>query len=376
MRDFTLRTRNSCDPASSMAKLTSNPIPSPPEPASVSSDTTAHGKLIPPIERLRIFSDRDWEDFVWEWADSLKSTYGRVDKCSGAGDMGRDVIAVVNPVSGVWDNYQCKRYDKPLKPSDVWIELGKFAYYTKRGDYELPRRYFFAASQGVGPKLSNLLKKPEKLREGLLQNWAEHCRAKITTTEAVELDASMRAHIAALDFSIFDTVPPLRMLDEHAKTRWYVARFGGGLPERPAVPAPPEEPAAHEAVFVRELLAAYGDHLKKPVSTIADLEPAALRAHFGDARVEFYSAEALRTFSRDTLPNGAFDRLQEDVQSGIGDELRDDRHEDGYRRAVAVIKTARVLPLDAHAVSGRMSIRDRGGICHQMVNDGKFRWVK
>jgi hypothetical protein len=359
-----------------MAKLPSNPIPSPPEPAAVSGDVTVHGKLIPPIERLRIFSDKEWEDFVWEWSDSLKSDYAKVEKCSGAGDMGRDIIAIVDTVTGVWDNYQCKRYDKPLKPSDVWVELGKLAYYTKRGDYDLPRRYYFAASQGVGPRLSNLLKKPDSLRNELLTNWSNHCRDKITTTSPVELDADMRAHIAAIDFSIFDSVPPLRILDGHAKTRWHIARFGGGLPERPAVPVPPDEPAPHEAVFVEELLAAYGDHLKKTIATPAELDSPDLSAHFGEARLEFYSAEALRTFSRDTLPNGAFDRLQDDVQSGIGDELRDDRHQDGYRKAVAVIKTARLLPLNSHAVSSRMSIRDRGGICHQMVNDKKFRWIK
>jgi hypothetical protein len=358
-----------------MPKLTSAPLPPPPEPSNVSSDTVAFGALIPPIDRIKIFGDKQWEEFVLEWAHSLKTDYARVERCGGAGDLGRDVIATVDS-SGKWDNYQCKHYTAPLAPTDIWTELGKLVYYTRRGDYTYPRRYSFVAPQGAGPKLSNLLKKPESLRAGLLDNWDAHCRTKITATETVELDAGLRAYIAGLDFSIFDTVPPLRILDGHANTRWHVARFGGGLPERPPVPLPPTEPAEHETVFVQELLRAYGDHLKKPIAVVDDVDSSDMRAHYGEARLEFYSAESLRTFSRDTLPPGAFERLQDDVHSGVTDDLRDDRHEDGYRRVVAVVRTARMLPLGAHAVHGRMSIRDRGGICHQLVNDRKFRWVK
>src|SRR5262249_40413476 len=157
-------------------------------------------------------------------------------------------------------------------------ELGKLVYHTSRGDYTYPRRYNFVAPQAAGPKLSNLLKKPKQLRAGLLKHWDEHCHTKISTTKTVGLDASLRPLILGLDFSICDTVPPLRILDGHSKTRWHVARFGGGLPERPLVAAPPVEPAAHETVFVQELFAAYGDHLKKPIATLADLDSGDLRS--------------------------------------------------------------------------------------------------
>ena len=359
-----------------MAKLPSAPIQSPPEPSSVSADAVAFGKLVPAIDLLKIFSDTQWEEFVLEWADSLKNEYVRVERCGGAGDMGRDVIAMVDPDTDTWDNFQCKHHGAPLAPHDIWTELGKLVFYTRRGDYGYPRRYSFVAPRGAGTKLSNLLKKPDQLRAGLIDNWDTHCRTRIAETEAIELDEALRGYIETLDFSIFDAVPPLRILDGHAKTRWHVARFGGGLPERPPTPVPPSEPAAHETVFVQELFRAYGDHLKKPIAILTDLDSGDLHAHYGEARLEFYSAESLRTFSRDTLPPGAFERLQDDVHSGIGDDLRDDRHADGYRRVVAVVKTARLLPLDAHAVHGRMSIRDRGGICHQLVNDRKIRWVK
>lgn len=352
------------------------PLPSPAAPATVSADLVITGQPIPAIDRIKLFSNRQWEDFVLEWADSLRGQYSRVDRCGGAGDMGRDVIATVRDGNGAWDNYQCKHYQESLKPTDIWIELGKLAYYSSRGEYTFPRRYLFIAPQGAGTKLSNLLKKPEELRAGLIANWNTYCRGSITSTAAVDLDVALRTYIDGLDFSIFEATPPLRIIDGHARTRWHVARFGGGLPPRPPVAAPPTEPADTETTFVRELFHAYADHLKQSVNTVADLTQApGLREHFGDARLEFYSAESLRTFSRDTLPPGEFEKLQDEVHSGIRDEVRGN-HADGYQRVVAVVKTSRTLPLAGHALHGRMSVRDHGGICHQLANDGKVQWIK
>jgi hypothetical protein len=252
------------------------------------------------------------------------------------------------------------------------------SYYTFRGDYSYPRCYFFVASQGVGPALSNLIKKPHALREGLFANWDKACRTEITKREVVECDDRMRAYIASLDFSIFQSKPLLRIIEEHGKTRWHVARFGGGLPVRNEPINPPSEPASNEQGFIYELRRAYADHLKRDVKDIdAGLAMREdLLEHFHDARVEFYSAEGLRTFSRDTLPTGdEFEKLQDEVHAGIKDEIRGDQ-DDGYRRVVAVVKTARALQLTSNPLTTRIHTRDRGGICHQLVNDGKFRWVK
>jgi hypothetical protein len=83
----------------------------------------------------------------------------------------------------------------------------------------------------------------------------------------------------------------------------------------------------------------------------------------------------LRTFSRDTLPEGEFEKLKDEVHSGIKDDVRGD-HADGYRRIVAAVKTARSLQLTCNPLTTRIHTRDRGGICHQLANDGKVRWVK
>lgn len=355
------------------------PVPIPPpqvQPPGLSADGIVLGQPVHPEDRIKLFSDKEWERFIHEWVDSIRDEYELIERCGGAGDMGRDVIATVKGGNGAWDNFQCKHYGNALTPSEVWVELGKLAYYTKRGDFPYPRRYYFIAPRGAGTKLSNLLKKPNELRRELLKNWDTHCRDGITKTEVVECDAAMSAHIQSLDFTIFQVTPVLRIIEAHAKTRWHAARFGGGLPQRPAALMPPPVPSGTEAIFVAELRRAYADHLGRDMKEVDDGLAGRddLREHFYDARVEFYSAEGLRTFSRDTLPPGEFEKLQDEVHSGIKDDVRGD-HPDGYRRVVAVVKMARTLPLTSHPLASRIHNRDRGGICHQLANDGKVRWV-
>ena len=127
---------------------------------------------------------------------------------------------------------------------------------------------------------------------------------------------------------------------------------------------------------MRSLLDAYSDYLKCSLLTVADLDSHDdVRDHFNDARLEFYSAEALRAFSRDILPPGAFEELKHQLHGGIKDELRG-VHPDGYRCVLSVVRTAKLLPITDHALKERLSSYDRGGICHQLANDKKIKWVK
>lgn len=157
-----------------------------------------------------------------------------------------------------------------------------------------------------------------------------------------------------------------------------MGRFGGDLPPRPAVKPPPPEVTHGEAVYVRALLDAYADHVARDMPSLDTLTGAAelrhLHDHFTDARLEFFSADARRSFSRDSLPPGEFERLQEHVRSGVIDVVRA-AHDDGYGRVLAVVGAAKQLPLDSHPLNTRIDPLDRGGICHQLVNDGRFRWL-
>lgn len=353
------------------------PLPAPPDPPEPSADSIASGLLIPAMDLMKYFSADAWEAFVLEWADSLVLEYQFVERCGSAGDMGRDVIATVSEGDpNVWDNYQCKHYNHPLWPSDIWLELGKAVYYSHQGEFTFPRRYRFVAPQGAGTTLIKLFKKPDELKTRLIKEWDDKCRNLITSTAEVLLEGELLDYINALDFSVIGYIPAQRLVDEHRKTRWHVARFGGGLPQRPPSPDPPDQPADNEVVYLGKLLAAYADHRGQAVRSVDDLDGVSdLLRHYSRSRKEFYSAEALQGFSRDTLPPGSFETLQEEVLAGVQDIL-DGQHEDGYRRVLAVVQAARQLQLTRHPLVPRLDVRDRGGICHQLANDREeVRWV-
>lgn len=341
----------------------------------LTSENIKTGKHISPLLRLRIMSADEWEEFIEEWVDSLQEHYYKVEKLGGAGDKGRDVIAIVDS-SGVWDNYQCKHYGHPLRPSDIWTEIGKLVYYTSKGEFSCPRRYLFVAPQGVGTTLSDYLRSPEKLVQGLRDNWDKHCKTKITTTDIIEL-STVDKQINKIDFSIFEYVKPSTIIDQHRKTSHFIPRFGGGLPKRAVPPEPPTQPTPEESIYLKKILKAYSDYSNQHILSIDDLRDNDLIEHYKDSRKEFYSAEALKRFSRDALSDGEFQTLQQEFLDGIKDEIRNPSHANGYIRLLQVIKVARALQITSHALIDCLITKDRGGICHQLANENKsVTWVK
>jgi hypothetical protein len=80
-------------------------------------DVVVSGPPVHPEDRIKLFSDQQWELFIQEWVDSLRAEYDLIQRCGDAGAMGRDVIATVKGGHGAWGNYQCKHYCDSLKPS-------------------------------------------------------------------------------------------------------------------------------------------------------------------------------------------------------------------------------------------------------------------
>lgn len=353
-----------------MANL--NPLPQP-KSLSVTPEQVNLGIPVPPVQRIRHFSAADWEDFTLEWASSLKSKYDSVQQCAGAGDMGRDVVAHVKG-SKRWHNYQCKHYSGPIAPNEVYVEFGKLLYYSFSGEYDYPEKYFFVAPCGVGTKLASFLEEPDQLKKAVIENWDQYCRTKITKTKEVSLDGAFKTYAEAADFSIFSSVPPLKMIEQHRLTPYYIARFGGGLPARPAVSHPPSTPGKNETVYISELLNAYSDDSGARIDSIHVLRShSTYTEHFDRSRQAFFSAESLRNFSRDNLPVQSYTELQEDIFEGIIDIVRGD-HSSGYKRCTAVTQASKCLQL-SHALAPRMRMLDRSGVCHQLVEEGKFKWV-
>lgn len=344
------------------------------EDAFLTVDRAQYGEHMEPLLRIRVMTSGQWERFTLEWAHSLKEDYAKVEQRGGSGDRGRDVVAhVKEELGGGWDNYQCKHYAHALAPSHAWVELGKVCYSAYTGAYSLPRRYYFVAPQYVGPGLSDLLDNPDRLKEGLLSNWDVYCKDGITSTKSIELDSPMRMFIEAMNFDIFQALPPLTMIEQHSRTRWHALRFGGGLPDRPPTPLPPREIEPGEAIYVRALYDAYEERLKVALGAIDELTDQVLLDHFNRCRREFYSAESLRKFSRDSVDPGTFEALMDDVYSGIVDVL-ESQHPDALERVHKVVAQAKALTISMNALATRLRPTDMGGICHQLANEEKLKW--
>lgn len=336
-----------------------------------------HGPSIPPQQRLLTYSADQWEDFVHEWVHyCLKKSYRLVQRFTGAGDMGIDVVGFVDDqgLNGAWDNYQCKHYDHALTPGDVWTEFGKVIWYSFKGEYAVPRRYCFVSPWGAGTKLSRLLANAAKLREELIANWDKNVKGAITSTQDVPLDSALRAYVDAFDLSIFEAKTALQLVDDHRSTPVHAARFGGGLPPRPGAAKPPAKVAALENRFVTQLLGAYTEHTGAPVPNPSSVPSGKLKEHFQRQREAFYHAESLRVFARDSVPTGTFEALQDDIFDGVVD-THDAAHVDGYEKVCAVTKAARDVQITANALISCTKPKDRDGICHQLVNEERLQWT-
>jgi hypothetical protein len=338
------------------------------------------GTPIPPIEKLKIFSAEQFEDFIREWATGFLKKQGKYlecKKCSGAGDKGRDVIAIID--SAKWENFQCKHYDHPLSPSDVYVELGKLLYYTHKKDYTVPHYYYFVSPRGLGPKLNDLLSKPDELKTLLFNSWETYCKKGIISNQEILLEETFLDYFNSFDFSIFKGYDPHQLIEEHHTTPYYACRFGGGLQKKRSFrTAPPSSIATNELVYTTKLFAAYTDFKKISISCTLDLtNDDELFNHFNRQREGFYSADSLNQFSRDTFPTEVdyFDDLKNEFYRGVVD-VANNRYADGYQRVKATTNFAKTLNISSNPLGSQVNMEDREGICHHLANEDKLTWVK
>lgn len=337
------------------------------------------GPPIAPLTRIMTYDSAEWEAFIEEWVSAcLKPKYKKVLRFSGANDRGIDVAGFADDkhLKGVWDNYQCKHYAAGITPSEAWPEIGKILWHSFNGHYLPPRSYYFVAPRGTGTTLTQYLANTSNLKTALLAAWDKNAKDAITTTESVPLTDKFAAYVDAFDFSIFKPTSPREIVEQHRGSPYFVGRFGGGLPARPAVAGPPDEIQDGESIYVGHLLAAYADHKKVPVPDHASLKAwQPLQDHFLRQRESFYHAESFRVFVRDHVEPGTFESLQDEVFHGVV-EICDAEYVDGFQRVNAVTQTAVGLPLDSHPLGASAFVRDRRGICHQLANKNRLKWTK
>lgn len=350
-------------------------LPSPP--CEFTSDHVQSGLPIEKITRVKSLSPDEWEVFVEEWANSLTGKYQKVSRSGGSGDQGVDVACFKdsNRFFGAWDNYQCKHYDHPLQPSDIWVEIGKIIYYSSIEEYKPPHKYYFVCPYNVGTKLSKFLNKPSQLKGEAEKNWENYCQNSITSVKSIALTGELKVYFDQFDFSIFSFKSTVEIIDEHQYTPFHSVRFGGGLPPRPALIPPPHVNQPEESRYIRKILDAYGEHSGERFEDSNFLESHELyKRDYERQRFRFYHAEALRNFARDTVPEGTFESLQNELFNGVIDTCEDD-HDNGFKRMKAVTKQATQIELTSNPLVTAVKVEDRQGICHQLANEDRLTWV-
>lgn len=341
------------------------------------SNHVASGIPIPKTRRVELFSDSEWEEFTEEWASSLQASYVHVVRFAGAGDQGLDVLGFVsdNTFAGGWDNYQCKHYVHALRPSDIWVEIGKIIYYSFLGEYPPPRKYFFVAPKGISTGLEKLLAKPEKLKLELKKNWQQHCESEITSKVSAPLTGDLLSFFDQFDFAIFSAKSLVELVEGHSKTPFHSVRFGGGLPARPPSAQPPEIIESTESRYIQQIFEAYSDHMQEIIKDVTHIESVPeLKNDFLRQRERFYHAESLRNFARDTVPEGTFSALQEDVYQSVID-ISESSYQDGLARMRATVAQSAQLPLTSSPLASVTRPQDKQGICHQLANEERLTWV-
>lgn len=347
-----------------------------PVPAATGSPApTLAGSPVPPAHRIYFYSPDEWEVFITEWATGVAASYCQIKQLGGSGDRGVDVAAFKTHrgLEGAWDCFQAKHYEGSLTLSDAFPEMLKIFHGVVDGFYRLPDRYVFVAPRGCGPTLNRLLSKPTELRKKFL----ELLDGGGTATRLYDEETlkSIRGLARSADFSIFQSLELNEMLDVHRETPYYTDRFGTSLPARPPVGQTPEALAPDEATYVKKLVDVYNE---QDPESCADVDSVAAHAkygpHFQRQREAFYSAEALRLYARDSVPDGTFELLQDDVYTGVID-LAEANHPSGLDRLRAVLTQSGQLDLGAHALISMSKLQDRQGICHQLANVDKLTWV-
>lgn len=346
----------------------------------LSNHDILYGKSITPMQRLAVMDDAEFEEIVTEWAfEYLNSKYEKVRRCGGAGDKGRDVIGIKNSSTKKWDNFQCKHYGNKLTPTNFYVELGKLCHYTFISDYTIPDNYYIVSREGIGTTLGDLLDNPDKLKIALIDNWANYVESKITLKGSgkIKLEGSFKSYVENFDFSIVKSVEPLELIEQHSQTSYYLYHFGGSIKKyREETSVPQINNYEEEMRYVQQLLIAYGEELSLQINSVDELtKHGHYLIHFNFQRTNFHSVETLKQFERDNLPPNsiAFESLKEEIYNAVYSKVLV-FYKNSFHRLLGILEHSTNLNITANPLTVTISLHDKQGICHHLVNENKLSW--
>lgn len=143
----------------------------------------------------------------------------------------------------------------------------------------------------------------------------------------------------------------------------------------------PDNPTEDEMFYIEALMEAYSDDAKIVFASKDDLNSfEKYRNNFDRQRKDFYAAESVRRGVRDSLlqeENGEFDKLKNEVYDSVIDVVESD-YSSGFERLKGVmthVTTVKLSNLIAQ-IPDWIEASEKKGLCHMLVNDKKFKWVK
>ncbi len=330
---------------------------------------------------MESFSADEFEIFTYHWAHfylAKTNKYVQVQRRGGAGDKGCDIVAWIDPDGTMprrWDNFQCKHYDNQLTPTDVYIELAKLCWFSFTGAFTVPNSYYFVSPRGLGNKLDTLLSKPDELKSSLISNWSRYCETELTATP-VKLEGAFLDHVNSFNFGILKSIEPLELIEQHGKTPYHYLVFGMFLRDRAAPATPPNTISNSESRYVSQLYDVYSELTNRSISHSADIVEADLTEHFADCRKNFYCAESLKEFARDSLPDdGYYEELLEEILAGVNLCLFD-QFNSSLHKLNSVCKAATQLVIESNVLKSKLKVQDKIGMCHHLANQDKIIWVQ
>ena len=354
------------------------PIPEPKVPKDTSRifDITTD-----PLVRLRIIEAGEFEDIACEWASGYLTQFDKyksVAQIGGSKDSGRDIVAYLDDSMQKFDIFQCKKYKDPLSPSTYMAEFGKLCYYTMIGKYNIPRKYYIVASNGIGQELRDLVEHPKKINKELINSWKKYCAPKKKIlADGLPLTLPLKEYVEKFDFSIVAEIAPVTLIEQFAKTGWYKYHFGGGLKQRSKVDKPEEVLGELEIKmnYVRQLLQVYSNHESMSIKDVEGLKSKKkLHSHFKRQRECFYNAQALKRFTRDELiSDDIYNDVKNQVYHGVISICEAD-YDDDLKRVDQTIARSQILLITTSEL-GVINLLEKNGMCHELVNDGEMSWI-